>query len=219
VGVEAKICGITRPEDAALAVRHGASRLGVILAWGPRLVTIAQVREIVAAAEAVPVLGVVRDAPAAELLELASAAGLSGVQFHEGGTAGDAAELRRHGLEVWRAATVEASDDLPALLAERRVHADAVLVEPRRTDRSSGRASPLPHDLSQRARAVLAGHRMILAGGLTPETVGTVITAVGPDGVDVSSGVESAPGIKSPERLIRFLEIVRDAVPTSRPGP
>jgi phosphoribosylanthranilate isomerase len=218
VAVDAKICGITRPEDAALAAAHGAARIGVILAWGPRLITVPQAREIVAAAGPVPVLGVVRDAPPEALLELVLAAGLAGVQLHEGGSAAGAAALRSHGIETWRVATVGASDDLAPLLAERCLDADAVLVEPGRADRSVGGASLLSPTVAIRARALLAGHRMFLAGGLTPETVAGVIAAVGPDGVDVSSGVESAPGIKDPERLIRFLEIVRDAGSPSRPG-
>ncbi len=56
--VEVKICGLTRPEDAAFAAAHGAWRLGVIFAGGPRLVDVARAREIVAAAAGVPVLGV-----------------------------------------------------------------------------------------------------------------------------------------------------------------
>lgn len=217
--VDVKICGITRPEDAALAARHGATRLGVILAWGPRLVSVAQAREIVDAAAGVPVLGVVANAPARDLIELARAAGLSGLQLHEGGDADLAVRLRDQGLEVWRGAGVTEREDLEAFLGERARSADAVLVEPGRTPRSGGLGVTLDIATARRAREVLRDARMILAGGLTAGSVRGAIEAVSPDGVDVSSGVESAPGIKDPGQLIRFLENARDAGSASRPDP
>jgi phosphoribosylanthranilate isomerase len=219
VNVEIKICGLTRPEDAALAARHGATRLGVILAWGPRLVTGTQAREIVDAARGIPVIGVVADAPADDLVALAERAGLSGLQLHEGGDPDLARRLRAAGLEVWRVAGVSGGDDLPELLAERARSADAVLVEPGRAARSGGLGVALDIAVARRAREALRSARMILAGGLTAESVREAIAAVGPDGVDVSSGVESAPGIKDPGQLIRFLENARDAGSASRPDP
>lgn len=219
MAVEAKICGLTRPGDAALAAEHGAARLGVVLAWGPRLVTRAQVREIVAAAGGVPVLGVVADESAESLLALAAETGLAGLQLHAGGTPALAERLRRSGLEVWRAAALGPDDALHPILAERRVGADAVLVEPRTVRGAGGLGVSLSHDVARQARAALDGVRMVLAGGLTPETVRDAIGAANPDLVDVSSGVESAPGIKHPGRLVRFLETVRDPGAPARPDP
>ncbi len=219
MAVEAKICGITRPEDAELAVRLGATRLGVVFAWGPRVVTVAQAEEIVAAANGVPVLAVVATSDPEQLADLAAATGVRGFQLHGGSGTAVAAALRRAGLEVWRVAALDTAlapvDALRSLAEE----ADAVLVEPRVTGQSGGRGIPLATTIGQAARTALRGHSMVLAGGLRADTVAEAIRLVAPDGVDVSSGVESAPGVKDPGLLRQFLEAVRDARPAARHHP
>ncbi|MES2305951.1 MAG: phosphoribosylanthranilate isomerase [Gemmatimonadota bacterium] len=209
--VDAKICGLTRPADAELAARQGAWRLGVIFAGGPREVTASQAREIVAAAGAVPVLGVFADREFEAILDIVAEAGLAGVQLHGASDPAVAARFRATGLEVWRVAAVETEAGLAALLAERAAAADALLVEPRHPDGLGGKGIALPMSLAIAARRAAPGARFVLAGGLAPENVAEAIRLVGPDAVDVSSGVESAPGRKDAERLIRFLEMVRDA--------
>ena len=86
--------------------------------------------------------------------------------------------------------------------------ADAVLVEPRVPGRSGGTGTRLDLALAQAARSRLAGAAMVLAGGLTPESVVEAMALVRPDVVDVSSGVERLPGIKDPDKIARFLEAV-----------
>lgn len=211
MGVEAKICGVTRPEDAALAVAHGAWRVGTIFAGGPRLIDVARAAEIVAAAGEVPVFGVFGSDPVESILERASAAGLAGIQLHGASTPAMAAALRAAGFEVWRVLTVDAGTSLAEAVAEGAREADALLVEPRLPGGSGGKGVALDLALARRAREAATGIRFVLAGGLSPETVAEAIRLVGPDVVDVSSGVESAPGRKDPARLIRFLETVRDA--------
>lgn len=207
MAVEAKICGLTRPADAALAAAHGAWRLGVIFAWGPRLLDVPRARAIVEAGAGVGVIGVFGSDPVASILERARAAGLAGVQLHADHLpADDLRRLREAGLEVWRVAPVDEAIAGHAG-ALRRVEADVVLLEPRG---GGGRGAPLPLELARAAREGARPVRTVLAGGLTPDSVAEAIRVVGPDGVDVSSGVESAPGIKDSGRLIRFLEIVRD---------
>lgn len=210
MAVDAKICGLTRPEDAALAVAHGAWRLGVIFAGGPRLVDVARAREIVAAASGVPVLGVFGGQEVTLIRDMATAAGLSGVQLHGRSDAEAAGRLRAEGLEVWRVATIDAGSALRETLLERGAGADALLVEPTPPEGGGGKGIALPHALAVAARRAAPPLRFVLAGGLRPENVAEMIRLVGPDAVDVSSGVESAPGRKDAERLIRFLEIVRD---------
>lgn len=209
--VDAKICGLTRPEDAALATAHGAWRLGVIFAGGPRLVDVARAREIVAAAGGVPVLGVFGTQEVNAVLDLAAAAGLSGAQLHGDYDTDAAATLRAAGLEVWRVAAIDSTAGIRDLLAAQSVSADALLVEPRHLDRAGGKGVALPTALATAARQAAPQVRFVLAGGLRPENAADLIRLVEPDAVDVSSGVESAPGRKDAERLIRFLEIVRDA--------
>lgn len=214
--VDAKICGLTRPGDAELAVRHGATRLGVVFAWGPRVVSATQAAEIVAAAGGVPVLAVVATTDAHQLGELAAATGVRGFQLHGGSDPALAATLRRAGFEVWRVAPIAGGGSAAETLRSVARDTDAVLVEPRLPGNPGGRGVPLDLTLAREARAALAGCRMVLAGGLGPGTVAEAIRLVGPDGVDVSSGVESAPGVKDPGLLQQFLEAVRDARPTAR---
>lgn len=209
--IGAKICGVTRPADAALATRLGAVRIGVIFAGGPRQVTTQQAREIVEAAGEVPVLAVVRPGGGVDLAGLVESTGIRGIQFHGAVEADVVRQLQSHGLEVWCQVALREGDPLETLVSAAAALGDRVLVEPRDGEgHSGGRGLQIDLDLAIRARRLLANQRMVLAGGLTPETVAEVIHRVQPDLVDVSSGVESAPGIKDPERLLRFLEEVRD---------
>lgn len=213
VGVDAKICGLTRPADAALAASLGAWRLGVVFAGGPREVGIREAEAIVAASGGVPVIGVFGTQDAETILRITSAAGLRGAQLHGPGPAERARALRAAGLEVWGVALL----DDPATVADRVASAgtgsDVVLVEPRLPGGSGGRGVALSGELVRSARVARGTERLALAGGLSPETVAAAIASGDPDVVDVSSGVERAPGMKDPHRLAVFLEIVRDYRP------
>lgn len=208
MSVDAKICGLTRPEDAAFAAAHGAWRLGVVFASGPRVVTLAQARAIVAAAAGVPVLGVFGPQPLRTMLETVSAAGLAGIQLHGEHPPHVARELHAQGLEVWNVVPVRTGIDLAATLHLAATDANALLIEASAPGGSGGKGIALALDLARAARVAAPAIRFVLAGGLTADSVGEAIRVVGPDAVDVSSGVESSPGIKDPDRLARFLENV-----------
>jgi phosphoribosylanthranilate isomerase len=205
VAVEAKICGLTRAEDARVAAAAGATYLGVVFAGGPRVVAPSRAVEIVEAAAGVPVLGVFGTQPPEIILDLVRDIGLAGAQLHGDYGAESAARLRGEGLLVWRVARIAEPGDLDRLGLLGR-EADAVLVEPRVAHAAGGTGVSLDLAIAQDARGRLAGSRMVLAGGLTPETVGRAAALVRPDVVDVSSGVESLPGIKDPDRIVAFLE-------------
>lgn len=200
-----KICGLTRPTDAAAAVAAGASYLGVVLAGGGRLVTTEQAAAIRAAAGSVPVLGVFGDQPVERILAVSRVAGLAGAQLHGAYRREDAARLRAAGLLVWRVVRIAAPGDLDRL-AETSVDADAVLVEPRVEHALGGAGVSLDLAVAREARGRLAGVTMVLAGGLTPGSVAQAVALVRPEVVDVSSGVEHLPGIKDPEKIARFME-------------
>ena len=213
MAVSVKICGLTRPEDAAAAAAAGASYLGVVFAGGPRRVSAARAGEIAAAARGVPVLGVFGDQPVEEILRIAGGAGLTGAQLHGAYTAEDAAGLAGAGLGVWRVLRIARPSDLDRL-DEAWSAADTVLIEPRVARAEGGAGVPLDLAIALEARRRLAGRRMALAGGLTPGTVAPAVTLVRPDVVDVSSGVESLPGIKDHVKIARFLEAVLGRSPT-----
>ena len=214
MGVRVKICGLTRPEDAAAAGAAGAAYLGVVFAGGPRAVSAERARTLVAAAAGVPVLGVFGREPPDEILRCAEVAALSGVQLHGDYPRSVAAELRARGLLVWRVVRIAGPGELDRL-EEAVPDSDAVLVEPRVAYAEGGSGVPLAPEAAIEARRRLAGHPMVLAGGLTPGTVAEAVALVRPDVVDVSSGVEQLPGLKDPGKIARFVEAALGFTPIS----
>ncbi len=212
MAVEVKICGLTRPEDAATAAGLGAAYLGVVFAEGSRMVTPARAAAIVSAGQGIPVVGVFGRQSASDILATANLAGLRGVQLHGPHSSETAALVRAAGLRVWRVVRIASAADLEHL-ADSATHADAVLVEPRVPHAEGGSGTPLDMELARGARTRLAGP-MVLAGGLTPTTVAEAIDLVRPEVVDVSSGVERLPGIKDPDQIARFLEAALGHSPT-----
>jgi phosphoribosylanthranilate isomerase len=207
MGVEVKICGLTRPADAAAAREAGADWLGVVFASGPRVVTPAAAAAITAAAPGSRVLGVFGTQPVPRIVEVCAAAGLVGAQLHGGYTPTDAAALRRAGLLVWRVLRLAGEEDLARL--DEPWEVDGVLVEPRVPSVEGGTGHSLALTLARAARRRLGTQRMVLAGGLRQDTVAAAVGLVAPDVVDVSSGVETLPGIKDRDKIGRFVEAAR----------
>jgi phosphoribosylanthranilate isomerase len=212
--VEAKVCGLRRGEDAAVAVQAGATYLGVVYAGGPRQVSDVQAAEVVAASDGVPVLAVWGQSDRDAILRVRDVTHIAGVQLHGGSEPALAESLRQEGLIVWRVVRL----DGPAALSQiegAMLGADGLLVEPKVQGVDGGSGVALDLQLATAARATFAAARptthdarrtrFVLAGGLTPDTVRTTIRSVRPDIVDVSSGVESSPGVKDPVRIRRFL--------------
>jgi phosphoribosylanthranilate isomerase len=203
----AKICGLTRPEDAAAAVALGARYLGVIFAGGPRQLDPGRARSIVEVAGNIPVFGVFGSQGHAQILEVRDAAGLAGAQLHEGATPELVDQLLREGLQVVVVARVSGAADLDQLPRLTGLGCP-LLIEPRVAGKLGGTGVVLPLTLAAGARSRLAGHPMWLAGGLTPDNVAEAVRVAQPDVVDVSSGVEQIPGIKDHRRMARFLEVL-----------
>ncbi len=171
------------------------------------MLTPAQAGEVVAAAHGVPVLGVFGNQSVKDILHIAAKAGLSGAQLHGSYRRETAARLRTAGLIVWKVVRIAVPEDLDSLTEAAR-EADAVLVEPLVPHAAGGSGVSLDLAVAREARSRLAGQVMVLAGGLTPDTVGAAAAIVRPEVVDVSSGVERVPGIKDPDKIARFLEAV-----------
>jgi phosphoribosylanthranilate isomerase len=176
-------------------------------------VSLAGAADIAAASRGVPVLGVFGDQPLEEIVRASREAGLAGAQLHGRYLEQDAARLVAAGLMVWRVLRIARPEDLD-LLPEASKGAATVLVEPRVAGAEGGAGVPLDLTLAVEARRRLADSPMALAGGLTPETVARAVALVRPDVVDVSSGVESLPGIKDHDKIARFLEAVLGRSPT-----
>jgi phosphoribosylanthranilate isomerase len=164
---------------------------------------------VVSAAAGRPVFGVFGETTPGIVLRTRDMSGISGAQLHATHTAGLARQLRAEGMLVWRVVRLASEADLDGL-DDAMAGADAVLIEPRVDRALGGTGAALDLELALRARSRLGAQRLVLAGGLTPETVAQAIARVGPEVVDVSSGVECEPGRKDRSRLIRFLEAVRE---------
>jgi phosphoribosylanthranilate isomerase len=213
VAVEVKICGITRTSDAAAAHAAGADFLGVVFAGGPRRVDSTQAGLIVDAAGGRPVIGVFATQPVDEILQLCDRCGLAGAQLHGAYTTDEALRLKARGLLVWRVLRLSGVEDLETI-SSMAAGADAVLVEPKLAYAEGGAGVALPLTLAAQVRRRFSG-RLVLAGGLRPETVAQAVGLVRPDVVDVSSGVEILPGIKDSRKIEQFVEVVRGLSPVA----
>src|SRR4051794_26669279 len=200
--VRAKICGITRLEDAELAAGLGAWALGFIFWPGsPRAcdpgVAAGIVRELRRRVETV---GVFVNAPLDEVSRAADLIGFTHVQLHgDEGPSFCAAVAQRTGCRVIKAARVRSAADLRDL---ERFRVDFHLLDASVPGVRGGSGRTWDWGLVTGRRSTVP---LILSGGLTPENVADGIAAVSPWAVDVASGVESAPGIKDPRRLEAFL--------------
>ncbi|MBU6330204.1 MAG: phosphoribosylanthranilate isomerase [Acidobacteria bacterium] len=197
-----KICGITNAADALLAVAMGAEVLGFIFAESSRQIAPELAGEIIQQLPYdVTAVGVFRNQPTEQILEIASIARLTGVQLHGQEMPGEAALLRRRVPFLVQAF---AADD-PRLTKVDDYDVDAVLLDAP----TPGSGEVFDWDL---VGTLPHRHRVILAGGLTAENVRGAVEAVRPWGVDVASGVEAEPGRKDPVKLRHFINAATDAL-------
>jgi phosphoribosylanthranilate isomerase len=211
VVAEVKFCGLTRTEDAAEAGRLGAAYVGAIFAGGPRNVTPERARELFDAAGSAPVaVGVFGADDVSEIAANAVTAGVAVIQLHGDPRAADVRAMRRRfGGLVWAVARADGSI-LPEWTEELFHEADAVLLDARVQGRLGGSGVALEWGALADSLATLRGRTpVILAGGLKPENVAEAVRALAPDVVDVSSGVESSPGIKDHEKMRAFIDAAR----------
>lgn len=195
-----------------MAVALGAAYVGVILAAGPRHVSAAQAGRILdAASGAAARVGVFTDHTDDEIARAALDAALDIVQLHGGVTAVRVQALReRLSLPVWAVVPVRDAASLRAVAALDDV-ADGVLLDGvTAAGRSGGTGTPFDWHLLGRSQRPC--HAMLIAaGGLNPDNVATAVRVLSPEVVDVSSGVERAPGIKDHDRMRAFAAAVRHA--------
>lgn len=210
-----KICGITNLPDAQLAADAGADAIGLnFYAASPRCCPLERAQEIAAALPAhVCKVGVFVNASADEIRRTAQAVPLDLVQLHGDEPPEFLREIRP--LPTMRAAS--AGDDVTQLAAYlaacRRLGAmpRLLLVDARHAGQYGGTGTTVDWHLLAQNRALLGGMPLVLAGGLTPENVAAAIGTVRPWAVDVASGVESTPGVKSPELVGQFVAAAKKA--------
>ena len=193
-----KICGITRLEDARAAVELGANAVGFVFWPGsPRRIDPYRARAIAAALPPfVTTVGVFVDQPASYVNGVASLVPLAAVQLHGRETPSDAAAIDRPDVKAVTLATA-GHEEWPSHVM--------LLLDAHDPVRRGGTGQTI--DWSA-AAAMAARRPMLLAGGLNSENVGEAIARVRPHGIDVSSGVERAPGVKDRARLAALFKAI-----------
>ncbi len=199
-----KICGFTRPQDARLATELGASHVGCVMAReSSRWVTSGQARSVFeAAGDGVQHVLIFKGEQPETVAEVAREVGISRVQLF-GMSEKQALFLENDGLRVYRVHELDAeSQVLPPLLPEPTEQRPAML------DYKGGGAGKA---FSWSLLGPQAPHATFIAGGVRPENLASLLSYQ-PYGVDLSSGVESEPGIKDPRRLALFFETLEKSL-------
>ena len=202
-----KFCGLTRPQDVAAAAQTGARYVGfVFFPKSPRNVTLEYARALALDAPmGLAKVALTVDADDAALDALIATVPIDMIQLHGHETVDRVADVRaRYGLPVMKALGIAGPADLAQIDAYEAV-ADQLLIDAKPPE---GADLPGGNGLAFDWR-LLAGRKYwtrpwMLAGGLTPENVAEAVRLTGARQVDVSSGVESAPGVKDAARMARF---------------
>jgi len=208
VATKVKICGVNSPAAFDAVVAAGADYLGfVFFPPSPRFVTPAQAARLSALYRGDPArVGLFVDGLDADIAAALSEIRLDVLQVYAG--AARCREIKaKFGIPVWRAIGVASPGDLPGT----DEGLDGFVIEakaPAGATRPGGNAAALDVALLESWRS--PGF-WLLGGGLTPDNVAAAITATGAPGVDVSSGVEISPGMKSPALIEKFVSTARNA--------
>ena len=200
--VRIKICGMTRPDDVAAAAQLGVDAIGLVFhPASPRHVGVELAQSLVARLPAfVTVTALFLDPDAEAVRQVLAKTRVELLQFH----GGEPAEFcRSFGRPYIKAVPMGSRVDLSEY-ARRHAQAAALLLD----SHAAGQKGGTGRSFDWNTLPKLDGPPLILAGGLRPGNVATAIRIVRPYGVDVASGVESAPGIKDPEKMAAFVHEV-----------
>jgi phosphoribosylanthranilate isomerase len=202
-----KICGLTRARDVGEAVACGADAIGFVFVTGSkRLVDLATAGQLVRLVPAfVARVGLFLDQEAQEVREVLEHVPLSLLQFHGGE---NARYCRQFGLPYIKAVSMNSEHAMQQAEAD-YPDAAALLLDSHEPGGLGGTGRVFDWQQVKRFERPL-----ILAGGLTPDNVGAAVRQAKPWGVDVSSGVEDAPGIKNAEAMRRFIEEAKSEYPS-----
>ncbi len=199
-----KICGITNPEDALFAVEAGADALGfVFYEKSPRYVRPKEARLI---AKKLPpfvtTVGVFVDEEPGRVMDIAREAGLGAIQLHGHETP---AYCTHMGLSVIKALRIRDEGDILAMAS---YEVSAFLLDAYKEGEMGGTGEVFDWNFAIKAKE--GKTPVILSGGLTPENVAKAVKKVRPYAVDVSSGVESRPGVKDRDKVSAFIKKAKE---------
>jgi len=205
MSTKVKFCGITRLQDAQAAAALGADAIGFVFdPSSPRFISLE--RAVMIRGRLPPQIAAValfRNTPAAQVVQVLAALRPVVAQFH-GDESAQACEAS--GAGYWRAVPMGEAVDLAAL-AKKHPGAAALLLDAHAAGEAGGQGKTFDWAKVPKGLAL----PIVLAGGLKPENVGAAIRQVRPYMVDVSSGIESARGIKDEEKMRSFMDAVKKA--------
>jgi phosphoribosylanthranilate isomerase len=221
LAIEVKICGVTRREDSLHAAAVGADYVGTILSPGySRSIEPSRAADFLAGGSAT-LVAVLVDATVAEAASAARTSGAGVIQLHGDERPDYVRALREEGpWQLWKVIRVRRAAEIIAA-AERWVGvADGLHLEGFGEGSGGGQGARFPWKALESVRHDIPGElKLIVAGGLDPESVESAVLRLAPDVVDVSSGVESLRGVKDPERVREFEERARAAAARWRSAP
>ncbi|MCG6880818.1 MAG: phosphoribosylanthranilate isomerase [Deltaproteobacteria bacterium] len=203
--VQVKICGITRIADAEKAVELGANALGFIFAESARRISPEKAREITQRISPfIKTVGVFVNETSSTIREIIQFCGLDLIQLHGDETVSDCAEL---GSGIIKAFRVKGEETL-AQITPYKEHVRAILLDTYQKGLDGGTGKTFDWHLACQAKKI--GIPMVLSGGLHTDNVQEAVQAVNPSAIDISSGIEKAPGVKDHEQMRLFMEKVAD---------
>ncbi|MBW1946309.1 MAG: phosphoribosylanthranilate isomerase [Deltaproteobacteria bacterium] len=199
--VKIKVCGLTDPSEAKAVAEAGANAIGLVFAKSPRQIYPDRAREIVQnLPPMVQTVGVFVNESPEKIRQITDYCGLDLVQLHGEETPEICRELAPRAIKAWR---IRTEADIQALLPYQEV-VKAFLLDAWSPGAHGGTGETFDWSIAIEAKKVLS-RPIILAGGLRPENVAGAVKQVRPWGVDVSSGVENAPGKKNIGLVAEFI--------------
>ena len=204
--MQVKICGITRVEDAVVAVEGGADAIGLIFYPGSKRFIAPKVAASIISnvSPYTSVVGLFVNADAQQVQEVLSCCPLSQLQFHGDESADFCSSFGRPYVK-----SVPVSNEaVMSTVIDAHINARAYLFDTQVPGEHGGTGKTFDWRLMPQKNI---GHR-VLAGGLDAENVAEAIRIAAPDAVDVSSGVEVRPGIKDPDKIYRFVSAAKRAL-------
>jgi phosphoribosylanthranilate isomerase len=205
VDVKVKICGITNTKDAQTAAEAGADAIGLMFyTASPRHISVKAAAEVVRnLPPTVLRTGVFVDPNPEDVFAAIMACGLNLLQFHGAETPEFCQQFGILTMKAFRIQNAESLASLPSF------GTDAFLLDSHVPGKAGGTGETFNWNFAIEAKKI--GRPIFLAGGLTANNVAEAVQTVQPYGVDVSSGVETSPGIKDPEKIRAFITAARFA--------
>jgi phosphoribosylanthranilate isomerase len=202
-----KICGVRQPGDLRMVIDSGADAVGVNFWPGSkRYVAPDEAGWLAEAAGRIWRVGVFVNHSRDAIRDVWDRGLIDAVQLHGDEAPGEGGFWMDQGIPVIRALALREAPDRALLQAQ---VADWLLLDTWKPQGFGGHGVVFPWEWACQARELLPERKLLLAGGLTPENIAEAVREVNPDGVDVASGVESAPGVKDAEKVARFVAEAR----------